>query len=279
MRNAAPIGVLDSGVGGLSVLRSIRAALPDETLLYCADSCYAPYGERKNSFITARTLGISRWLEAQHVKAIVVACNTATAHTLLILRERLKMPIIGVEPGIRIAALRSRTRVAGVLATTSTLKSERFNALLAQYSGDCRFICQHGRGLVEAIEVGDVSSPVVMQYLSACIQPILDSSADTLVLGCTHYSFLWNALCTITAKQLYIVDTHEAIASQLVRQLTKQRLLINTISATTHSKKRLASPTLRLISTGDALQLTRIAQKLIGVNIDAEHVKIASEPF
>ncbi|WP_216796961.1 glutamate racemase [Candidatus Vallotia tarda] len=277
MQNVAPIGILDSGVGGLSILRAIRSVLPNERLLYCADSYHAPYGEREDSFITARTLGIGRWLAEQRVKAIVVACNTATAYTLLTLRERLHIPIIGVEPGIKPAALWSRTRVAGVLATTSTLKSARFNTLLSQYSGDCRFICQGGHGLVEAIEAGDISSPVIIRNLSTCIQPILDSSADTLVLGCTHYSFLLNALYTITSDQLRIIDTHKAIACQLVRQLTEQQLLVNTDTTITHSKTTLSSVLLRLVSTGNAAQLAHIARKLIGVNVNAEHVKIASE--
>ncbi|UDG83012.1 glutamate racemase [Candidatus Vallotia lariciata] len=279
MRNTAPIGILDSGVGGLSVLRAIQEQLPDETLLYCADSYYAPYGELEDSFIAARTLGIGRWLAEQHVKAIVIACNTATAHTLLMLRERLKMPIIGVEPGIKPAALRSRTRVAGVLATASTLKSTRFNALLTQYNRDCRFICQIGHGLVEAIEVGDISSPVIIRYLSTCIRPILDSDADTLVLGCTHYSFLLDVLRYITSERLHIIDTHKAIASQLVQQLTKQQLLVNADISTIHGSMMLSSALLRLVSTGDASQLTGIARKLVGIHVNAEHVKIASEPL
>ncbi|MEJ2768038.1 glutamate racemase [Mycetohabitans sp. B46] len=279
MRNAAPIGVFDSGVGGLSVLRAIRAALPDEALLYCADSRYAPYGERDDAFIAARTLGIGRWLATQHVKAIVVACNTATAHTVSMLRERLQMPIIGVEPGIKPAALQSRTRVAGVLATASTLKSARFNALLAQYSGDCRFVCQAGHGLVEAIEAGDIGSPVVMQRLAACLQPILDANADTLVLGCTHYPFLLDAVRTITADPLHVIDTGKAIARQLVRRLVDQQLLIDTGPAAAHAETIPAPAPLRLVTTGDAPQLTCIARHLLSVNVVAEHVEIASEPI
>ncbi|WP_323072459.1 glutamate racemase [Mycetohabitans endofungorum] len=279
MRNAAPIGVFDSGVGGLSVLRAIRAALPDEALLYCADSRYAPYGERDDAFIAARTLGIGRWLASRHVKAIVVACNTATAHTVSMLRERLQMPIIGVEPGIKPAALQSRTRVAGVLATASTLQSARFNALLAQYGGDCRFVCQAGHGLVDAIEAGDIGSPVVMQRLSACLQPILDAGADTLVLGCTHYPFLLDAVRMITADRLHIIDTGDAIARQLVRRLTDLQLLIDAGPAAAHAELTLAPAPLRLVTTGDAPQLTRIAWQLLGVDVAAEHVEIASEPI
>lgn len=290
MRNAAPIGVFDSGVGGLSVLRAIRAALPHETLLYCADSHYAPYGERDDAFIAGRTLGIGRWLAEQHVKAIVVACNTATAHTVSMLRECLRMPIVGVEPGIKPAALHSRTRVAGVLATASTLSSERFNALLAQYSGDCRFVCQPGHGLVEAIEAGDTRSPPVMQRLAACLAPILAAGADTLVLGCTHYPFLLEGVRTLVAGRLHVIDTSDAIARQLVRRLAEERLLAEASVADEATQPGgAAAPAgaanasrraiLRLVTTGDAPRLTRIAAQLLSVDVMAGHVEIASHPI
>ncbi|UDG82299.1 glutamate racemase [Candidatus Vallotia cooleyia] len=277
VRNESPIGIFDSGVGGLSVLRAIRAALPDEALLYFADSRYAPYGKRDNAFITARMLGIVQWLEAQHVKAIVVACNTATVHTVSILRKRFQMPIIGVEPGIKPAALRSRTRVAGVLATASTLKSVRFNTLLTQYGSDCRFICQAGHDLVDDIESGDTDSPVVMRHLLARLQPILYASADTLVLGCTHYPFLLKAVHVLTDQQLKVIDTGEAIARQLMLRLTDQHLLIKPDPPVTQVESIFLPTPLRFVTTGDALQLTRMTWQLLGVNVAAEHVEIASD--
>ena len=127
--SSAPVAIFDSGLGGLSVLRAVRAALPDERLIYVADSLYAPYGERDDDFIADRTLAIGEWLVSQGAKALVVACNTATAQSIAQTRERLAIPVIGVEPGIKPAALTSQTRVVGVLATAVTLRSARFQAL------------------------------------------------------------------------------------------------------------------------------------------------------
>src|SRR6185437_14269317 len=146
----APVGIFDSGLGGLSVLRAVRAQLPHEAILYVADSLYAPYGERDDDFIAERTLAIGEWLVQQGAKALVVACNTATAQSIALVRQKLPIPLVGVEPGIKPAALQSKTRVAGVLATQVTLRSARFQALLERYAADCRFLCQPGHGLVRA---------------------------------------------------------------------------------------------------------------------------------
>ncbi|CAH2919529.1 MAG: Glutamate racemase (EC [uncultured Paraburkholderia sp.] len=134
----APVGIFDSGLGDLSVLRAVRAQSPDEALLYVADSLYAPYGARDDDFIADRTLAIGEWLVKQGAKALVVACNTATAQSIALVREKLPIPLVGVEPGIKPAALQSRTRVAGMLATQVTLRSARFQALLE------RVLEQHG---------------------------------------------------------------------------------------------------------------------------------------
>jgi glutamate racemase len=215
----APVGIFDSGLGGLSVLRAVRAALPDEQLIYVADSLYAPYGERDEDFIADRTLAIGEWLIAQGAKALVVACNTATAQSIAQARERLPIPMIGVEPGIKPAALMSQTRVAGVLATAVTLRSARFQALAERHSTDCRFILQPGHGLVQAVERCDIDSPELIELLRSYIQPMLDANADTLVLGCTHYPFLDQAIRSIAGDRLALIDTSVAIARQLERQL------------------------------------------------------------
>lgn len=205
----APIGVFDSGLGGLSVLRAVRERLPDEALVYVADSRHAPYGPRDDVFIVERTLAIGEWLVAQGAKALVVACNTATAQSIAIVRERLPIPLVGVEPGIKPAALHSKTRVAGVLATQATLRSARFEALLARHAADCRFLCQPGHGLVEAIERGDTGSPALRALLASYLEPMLEAGADTLVLGCTHYPFLGAAIRDVTRNRLHPVSyTH-----------------------------------------------------------------------
>jgi glutamate racemase len=139
----APVGIFDSGLGGLSVLRAVRAQLPDEAILYVADSLYAPYGERDDDFIADRTLAIGEWLVKQGAKALVVACNTATAQSIALVREKLPIPLVGVEPGVKPAALQSKTRVAGVLATQVTLRSSSATPRIAAFfasraTGSCR---------------------------------------------------------------------------------------------------------------------------------------------
>ncbi|MGF2508421.1 glutamate racemase, partial [Ralstonia pseudosolanacearum] len=218
-RAQAPVGVFDSGLGGLSVLRAIRAELPAESLLYLADSRHAPYGEKPPEFIAGRTLRVCEWLVGQGCKALVIACNTATAQAVHLLREQLAVPVIGVEPGLKPAVATSRSRVVGVLATESTLRSDKFARLLGNVSGDCRVLCQPGYGLVPLIERGDTHSPAVLELLRAYLLPMLEAGADTLVLGCTHYPFLQDAIREIAGDRLTLIDTGHAVARHLGRTL------------------------------------------------------------
>ena len=265
----APIGIFDSGVGGMSVLRAIHSLLPQEALLYVADSRYAPYGERDDAYIVARCLAISEWLLDQGVKALVVACNTATAQTIQQLRAHLavrNIAVVGVEPAVKPAALVSKTRIAGVLATASTLRSARFQALLARHSGDCRFVCVAGNGLVDAIEQGDTGSPHVLALLEDYLEQILAAGADTLVLGCTHYPFLDQAIKRLAGERLALIDSGAAIARQLQRVLEAQALLADTTATRAH---------VRLCSTGDPTALHRLAATLgIDAQVDSLPVEI-----
>ncbi|CAB3773442.1 glutamate racemase [Burkholderia sp. MSh2] len=264
---AAPIGIFDSGLGGLSVLRAARAQLPDESFVYVADSHHAPYGPRDEAFITERTLAIGEWLAREGAKALVIACNTATARAIAAIRERLPMPLVGVEPGIKPAAAVSASGIAGVLATQSTLNSPRFQALLERYGAGRRFICQPGHGLVEAIERGDTNSPALRALLDSYLQPMLDDGADTLVLGCTHYPFFTDTIRDLVGDRLTIVDTSDAIARQLMRVLDEHRLRA---PASTHA----APP--RFCSTGDGLPLQALASTLLGLDAPVESVTISS---
>ncbi|SAL81524.1 glutamate racemase [Caballeronia choica] len=264
---SAPIGVFDSGLGGLSVLRAVRTALPHEPLVYVADSLYAPYGERDDDFIVDRTMAIGEWLVARGAKALVVACNTATAQSIALVRERLAIPLIGVEPGVKPAALVSKTRVVGVLATAVTLRSLRFQALLDRYAADCRFICQPGHGLVQAVERCDTNSPELIALLASHLQPMLDAGADTLVLGCTHYPFLDEAIRSIAGDRLRIVDTSIAIARQLERQLNAHGLRSASASAIVP----------RFYSTADGESQRQLAASLLGIEARVEHVVIPSQ--
>ncbi|WP_338638312.1 glutamate racemase [Burkholderia pyrrocinia] len=263
----APIGIFDSGLGGLSVLRAVRAQLPDESFIYVADSHHAPYGPRDEAFITERTLAIGEWLAREGAKALVIACNTATARAIAAIREHLSMPLVGVEPGIKPAAAVSASGVAGVLATQSTLNSPRFQALLDRYGAGRRFICQPGHGLVEAIERGDTNSPALRALLDSYLQPMLDDGADTLVLGCTHYPFFTETIRNLVGDRLTIVDTSDAIARQLMRILDERNLRAP-------ADTRAAPP--RFFSTSDGRQLQVLASTLLGLDAPVESVTISS---
>ena len=264
---SAPVGIFDSGLGGLSVLRAVRATLPHERLIYVADSLHAPYGEKDDDFIADRTMAIGEWLVSQGAKALVVACNTATAQSIALVRERLPIPLVGVEPGVKPAAAVSKSRVVGVLATAVTLRSARFQSLLDRYAGDCRFMCQAGHGLVQAVERCDTSSPALMALLESYLAPMLDAGADTLVLGCTHYPFLDRAIRDIAGERLRIVDTSVAIARQLERLLDA------------HALKSLAAPPdnlPRFCSTADGESQRQLAASLLQLDAPVEHVSIPS---
>jgi len=261
---SAPVGIFDSGLGGLSVLRAVRTVLPSESLLYVADSRHAPYGERDHAYIVERTLAMGDWVLSQGAKALVVACNTATAESIAALRERLPIPVVGVEPGVKPAAAHSKTRVAGVLATQVTLKSERFRQLVERHAADCRFICQPGHGLVQAIERCDIDSPALSRLLESYIAPMLEAGADTLVLGCTHYPFLDTAIRRIVGDRLALIDTSVAIARQLERILDAHGL--RAAPATVPAPPRLCS-------TSDGAHLRQLAQALLNLELPVEQLE------
>jgi glutamate racemase len=230
LRADAPIGIFDSGLGGLSILRHIRAQLPHEHLLYVADTGFAPYGDKPEHVVAERSLAIARFLVAQGAKALVVACNTATISAVKLLRETMpEMPIVGVEPGLKPAAAASRSGKVGVLATERTLAGAKFLQLRDQISAatGADFLLQPCRGLVDQIELGD--SDAVTALLRRYVTPLLDAGADTLVLGCTHYPLVKATIEDVVAESglqdIALVDTGEAVARQLVRLLDAGGLL------------------------------------------------------
>ena len=222
---SAPVGVFDSGVGGLSVLREIQQLLPSESLLYVADSAYVPYGEKPPEQIRERSRLIARFLFEQGAKALVLACNTATAAAINELRGEFDMPIIGMEPAVKPAALATRNGVVGVLATTGTLQSAKFAALLDRFAGSVRVLTQPCPGLVECVERGELNGPEVEALLQRYTAPLLAAGCDTLILGCTHYPFLRLALQRILPAQIQVVDTGTAVARQLQARLAEGDLL------------------------------------------------------
>ncbi|RMQ45551.1 Glutamate racemase [Pseudomonas cichorii] len=222
----APVGVFDSGVGGLSVLTEIRQLLPDESLLYVADGGHIPYGEKTPEFIIQRCLAIAGFLREQGAKALVLACNTATVAGVAQIRQRYPdWPIVGMEPAVKPAAAATRSGVVGVLATTGTLQSAKFAALLDRFASDVRVVTQPCPGLVELIETGDLLSPTIRQLLWSYVEPLLAEGCDTIILGCTHYPFLKPLLRQMIPDSISLIDTGAAVARQLQRLLAQSDLL------------------------------------------------------
>ena len=217
--HAAPIGIFDSGLGGLSVLEAIHRQLPDESLIYVADSHYAPYGEKSDVFVRARSRALTKWLIARQAKMVVVACNTATTHAIASLRNEFTLPFVGVEPGVKPAVQASTTGIVGVLATAATLRSARFQTLLDQQAHEVRFVCQAGHGLVELIEHGGVNGSEMDALLRRYLTPMIEQGADTIVLGCTHYALLSPGIRRLFGDDLTLVETGHAVARRVDHQL------------------------------------------------------------
>ena len=221
------IGVFDSGIGGLSVLKALRADMPHEHFIYIADSGHAPYGERDEAHVLARSRAIVQYLAGQNVKALVMACNTATAAAIHWLRaEHPGLALIGVEPALKPAVALSQTGRIGVFATRSTLSSAKFEALLASQAGKATFTLQPCDGLAHAIErsaeTGDTTKTIAL-----CTRYIITSGLfgtekgqiDTLVLGCTHYPLASDQLRALLGPDVQLIDNGEAVARQTRRQL------------------------------------------------------------
>ncbi|WP_288476172.1 glutamate racemase [uncultured Pseudomonas sp.] len=226
MAEEALVGVFDSGVGGLSVLAEIRQLLPAETLHYIADCGHIPYGEKTPAFIRERCQLIAARLHAQGAKALVVACNTATVAAVADLRERYpRWPIVGMEPAVKPAAAATRNGRVGVLATTGTLQSAKFAALLDRFALGVQVVTQPCPGLVEQVERGDLHGPETRRLLQGFLEPLLTAECDTLILGCTHYPFLRPLLAELVPPEIILVDTGAAVARRLQSLLARDARL------------------------------------------------------
>ena len=271
---SAPVGVFDSGVGGLSVLRHIRAQLPREHLLYFADAAFAPYGDKPEQVVAERSLAIAGFLVEQGAKALVVACNTATVAAIKLLRLHYPtLPIVGVEPGLKPGAAASRNGKVGVLATEGTLAGEKFQLLRQQISeaSHAQFLLQGCTGLADQIELGELDSDATAAMLRRFILPLLDQGADTLVLGCTHYPLVQAAIEQLiagaTARQIVLVDTGEAVARQLAR------LLIASGHARTEDGQ---GAMLTGYTSASATALTVAFNSLLGLTVPVREVRIGT---
>lgn len=220
MSLSGAVGVFDSGVGGLSVLHHIRQILPNERLIYVADSGHVPYGDKSPEYIEARSLALTRYLLSQGADAIVIACNTATAAAAQSLRVKYaKVPIIGMEPAVKPAVAATQSGVVGVLATVGTIESARFAALLEKYAGDVKIVTQGCPGLVEQVERGHLTDAETRKLIERFTAPLLAQGADTIILGCTHYAFLAPLIRDVVGADITLVDTGEAVARQVQRRI------------------------------------------------------------
>ena len=212
------IGVFDSGVGGLSVLRELRRELPTAALTYVADSAHAPYGERTDAYVTDRSRAVTRHLLASGAQLIVVACNTATAIAINRLRDEWPdVPFVGVEPGLKPASASSRSGRIGVLATPGTLASERFHRLLAGQPQGVTIVAQPCPGLAGLIEQIDLTDLRIADAIETFCAPLRQADVDTVVLGCTHYAFVSDRIQAAMGRTVDIVDTAQAVARQTAR--------------------------------------------------------------
>ena len=225
MSNTAPIGVFDSGLGGLTVLHALQQQLPHESFIYVADNGHAPYGDKPPAFIIQRSLAIAQYLRTHQAKALVIACNTATAAAAHVLRQTWPdWPIIGIEPAVKPAAMITKTGVVGILATTNTLASDKFRQLISRFSENAKIVVQACPGLVEEIERGNLDSPRLHQLLAEYVGALRQAGADVIVLGCTHYPFVQAQIQTLAGAGVVVIETGEAVARETSRQLALKHI-------------------------------------------------------
>ena len=225
MININPIGIFDSGIGGLSIARCIREILPNENLLYIADSVHAPYGDKSESYVKQRSSSIIQFLLERKVKAVVIACNTATVSSIQKLRSKYTIPIVGVEPGVKPAVFKTNSGVIGVLATTQTLNSISFNDLARGFSTNVKIEVQPCPGLVEQVEALSLESDKTEALIKKYVFPLLEKGVDNIVLGCTHYSFLAPIIRKVAGPNVEIINTDVAVAKETARRLEVECLL------------------------------------------------------
>lgn len=219
------IGVFDSGVGGLSVLREIASQLPHEDLIYVADSAYCPYGPRPAAEIRRLSHRVTRFLIDQGAKMVAVACNTASAAALESLRDSFDVPFVGMVPAVKPASLKTQSGVIGVLATPATVAGNLYIDVVQRFAQDVEVVERVGAGLVAAVEAGQPDSPETRDLLRRYLAPMIRAGADTIVLGCTHYPFLEPTIRHIVGPAVDIIDPSPAIARQVERRLDQCDLL------------------------------------------------------
>jgi glutamate racemase len=253
--DAIPIGVFDSGVGGLSVLRAIRREFSAQPAIYFADQGHVPYGPRSLEEVRAFSREITRCLLDLGARLIVVACNTASGAALHSLRAAFPaVPFVGMEPAVKPAAEGTRSGVVGVLATPATFQSELYASVVERFAHGVRVLQDPCRGLVEQIEIGDLNGPRTRAILETALRPMLAEGIDTVVMGCTHYPFVIPLIQQITGPGVRVIDPAPAVARQAWRLLV----------ANGWAAQSLASAKLRFITSGNPLVFAKLLPLLLG---------------
>lgn len=244
-----PIGIFDSGVGGLSVLRAIRELLPSQPVIYLADQAHVPYGIRTLEEVRDFSHAITRYLISEGCRLIVVACNTASVAALKSLREEFTdVPFVGMEPAVKPAAEQTHSRVVGVLATYATFQGQMYNSVVERFAQGVAVLQDHCPGLVSQIEKGNFDGVETEKILRNALEPMLVKGVDTIVMGCTHYPFVIPLIQKITGPDVKVIDPAPAIARQVRRLLEKN----NWIPANNTIGK------VQFITTGDNKEFTRL---------------------
>ena len=260
---AGPVGIFDSGVGGLSVAREIRRALPAERLLYVADTAYCPYGDRPLGEVRTRALAVGRHLRDAGAKLVVVACNTASGAALEDLRAALSIPVVGLEPPVKTAVQRTRVRRVGVMATSGTLRSDRFARLLRAHADGVQVIAQPCPGLADLIEDGHLDGDVLTARLEELTRPLREAGVDMVVLGCTHYLFVAAALERVLGPAVTLVDSAPAIARRTAHILDEGR-----------ARRPDGGGGFELLTTGDPEKVRPVVERLWGGPVAVRSVRI-----
>ena len=264
-----PIGVFDSGVGGLSVLRSLRQLLPEEPLLYLADQAHVPYGPRPLEQVRYFSEQITRYLLEEGAKLIVVACNAASAAALQYLRQVYAgIPFVGMEPAVKPAAEQTRSGVVGVLATPATFQGALYASVVERFANGVDLLPSTCPGLVQQIEAGDLDGPVTRGILEQALRPMQAQGIDTVVLGCTHYPFVIPLIEQIVGPEVRVIDPAPAVARQVARLLGERGL---------REVGRAEPPVMRFTTTGDVQALEIALARLIKEQGVVEAVKWVEE--
>lgn len=254
-----PIGIFDSGTGGLSVLRAIHELLPGQPTIYLADQAHVPYGSRTLDEVRTYSESITRFLIGRGARLIVIACNTASAAALQYLRQTLPdVPFVGMEPAVKPAAENTHTGVVGVLATPATFQGELYASVVERFAKDVTILQDTCPGLVEQIENGELNSPVTREILLRAINPMLEQNIDTIVMGCTHYPFVIPVIEEITGGKVRVIDPAPAVAKQTARLLTER----GWINSETNQPKHL------YFTTGNAQLMRKQISEMCGLKVD-----------